>query len=81
MNKKANIYFGIVIALVVWIAGILILPFIVNDITTFRVAMDCTNTAISDITKINCLAGDSLIPYYIWTLVSIALGFIIGGNK
>jgi len=80
MDKRGNIYFGIVIALIVWIGGILILPFIVDDITTFRIAMDCSNSSISDVTKINCLVGDSLVPYFIWTLVSIALGFVAGGR-
>jgi len=81
MNKKANIYFAVVIALIVWVSGILILPFIVDDVTIFRTVMDCTNSSISNVAKISCLAGDSLIPYFIWTLVSIALGFILGGNQ
>ncbi len=80
MNKKGNIYFGIVIALIVWMGGILILPFIMDDVTTFRVAMDCTNSSISDGAKVSCLGGDSLVPYFIWTLASLVLGFIIGGR-
>jgi len=81
MNKKGNIYFGIVITLIVWVAGILILPFLANDVLTFRTAMDCSNSSISNFTKVNCLAGDSVIPYFIWTLASIALGFIVGGRR
>ena len=81
MNKKANIYFGVVVAIIVWVSGILILPYIVGDTTTFRIAMDCTNGSISDFSKLNCLAGDSIIPYFIWTLVSLAIGFILGGNQ
>jgi len=80
MNKRGNIYFGIVIALIFWIGGILIMPFIVDDVATFRVDMNCNNTSISDMSKINCLAGDTVIPYFIWTLAMIALGFIIGGG-
>ena len=79
-SKKGNLYVAVVIALVIWIAGILILPFIVDDINSFRVNMDCSNSSISNTGKLVCLAGDSLVPYFIWTLVSIALGFISGGR-
>jgi len=80
MNKKGNIFFGIVVALFVWIGGILILPFIVDDITVYRIAMDCTNSSISDMTKLNCLFGDAIVPYFIWTLVSLAIGFLVGSR-
>lgn len=79
-DKRGNIFFGVVVALIVYISGILILPYLVEDVTNFRVAMDCTNTSISDTSKINCLMGDIIIPYWIWLIVSIALGFIVGGN-
>ncbi len=80
MNKKGNIYLGVSVALVVWIAGILILPFILDDIDTFRTEMDCTNSSISSTSKINCLAGDTLTPYFIWTLSSLAIGFFAGSR-
>ena len=53
------------------------MPYLIDDIDTYRTAMDCTSTTISDMSKINCLAVDGLIPYFIWTLSVIALGFII----
>jgi len=81
MNKKGNIYFGVVIAIMIWVAGIMIMPFIINDIDTYRVDMDCSNSSISDFTKINCLAGDSLIPYFIWTLAVIALSLLVGSRQ
>lgn len=80
-SKKGNIYFAVVIALIIWIAGILILPFITDDIDTFRTDMDCENNSISNTSKVVCLAGDSLVPYFLWTLISLALGFIAGGNR
>lgn len=80
MNKRANMFFGVVIALIVWISGILIIPYIVDDIDTFRVDMDCSDSTISDSSKIVCLFGDVTIPYFIWTLVSLALGFLVGGR-
>ena len=78
MKKKGNIFFGFMVALIIWIAGILMLPFIVDDLSTFRVDMDCSNSSISNASKITCLTGDAVIPYFIWTLASLALGFIVG---
>lgn len=79
MNKKGNIYFGVMVALIVYIFGVLFIPFIVDDVTTVRTALDCSNISISDATKLNCLNVDLVIPYVIWLLVSLALGFIVGG--
>jgi len=81
MNKKGNIYFGIVIAIMIWVAGIMIMPSIINDIDTFRTDMDCTNSSISDFSKVNCLAVDSLIPYFIWTIAIIALSLLVGSRR
>lgn len=76
MNKRGNLFFGAMIALILWMAGIYFLPYIIDDVTTFRVAMDCTNSSITDTTKITCLTGDIIVPYFIWTLVSLAVGYI-----
>lgn len=81
MNTKGNLFFAFMVALIVWIAGVLMLPFIIDDIDTFRTDMDCTNSSISDGSKITCLTGDILVPYFIWTIASIALGFIAGLSR
>lgn len=81
MNKKGNIYFGIVIAILIWVSGILIMPFLINDIDTVRIGLDCTNSSISDFSKVNCLAVDSLIPYFIWTIAIIALSLLVGSRR
>jgi len=80
MNKRGNIFFGVIVALIVWIFGILFIPFITDDITVARVALDCTNSSITDATKVTCLTVDILLPYIIWTLMSLAVGFIVGGS-
>jgi uncharacterized membrane protein len=72
---------GIGIALFVWVFGILFLPFLIDDITTFRTDMDCSNTSISGGSMLVCLAGGITAPLWIWTILSLAIGFIIGGGK
>jgi len=78
-GKRGNIFFGVFIALIVYIFGILFLPFVTDDITTSRTDLDCSNVSISDVSKINCLSIDLVTPYIIWLLISLALGFIAGG--
>ena len=81
MNKKASIFFGVTIGIFIYIMGVLMLPFIIDDIDTARVSLDCTNSSISDGTKISCLVTDLTVPYFIWFFVSLLLGFIIGAIK
>ncbi|MFW5902807.1 MAG: hypothetical protein ACOC56_00490 [Atribacterota bacterium] len=81
MNKKGNIYFAVIIALIIWISGIMIMPFMVDGVDDFRTEMNCSDSSISDGAKLTCLSGDTLIPYFIWTLISLALGFLLGGGQ
>jgi len=81
MNKKGSVFFGVGIGIFVWIMGVLFLPFLMNDVTTFRVAMDCTNASIGGGQMLSCLVGDLTIPYIIFFIISLALGFVIGGRK
>ena len=81
MNKKGSIFFGVGIGLFIYIMGVLFIPFIVDDVDTFRTSMDCTNTDITDGTKLSCLIGDLTIPYLIWFFVSLLVGFIAGSIK
>lgn len=81
MNKRGSAFFGVTIGIVVFIFGVLFLPFLMDDVTTFRGAMDCSNTDISGGTMFSCLIGDAAIPYLVWFFISLALGFIIGGVK
>lgn len=81
MNKRANIFLAVVIGLAIWIFGVLFIPFITDDISTSRLSLDCTNMDISDGAKLNCLAVDLVIPYFIWFIISLALGYIIGGFR
>jgi len=78
MNKRGSAFFGIAIGIVVFIFGVLFIPFIMDDVTTFRDAMDCSNTDITGGTMLSCLAGDAVVPYFIWLFISLSLGFIVG---
>lgn len=80
-NKKGSAFFGVTIAIVVYIFGVLFLPFIIDDVTTFRGAMDCSNTNITGGTMLACLLGDAMVPYLIWFFISLALGFIMGARE
>lgn len=80
-GKRGSVFLGLAIGLFLFITGVLVLPFLTDDVTSFRVALDCSNSAISDGTKLTCLFGGALVPYYIWFFSSIALGLIIGGFK
>ena len=85
MNKRGNIFFGFTIGLVVFIFGVLFIPFFTDDITIARDDLDCSNYggngSISDGTKLTCLQIDLIIPYFIWFFVSLAIGLIAGAGK
>ena len=81
MNKRGNVLLGIGVALIVWVFGVLFLPFLTDDITTFRTDMECSNTSISGGTMLVCLVAGITTPVWIWTILSLAIGFILGGSK
>ena len=72
-----NILFTLAMASMIFFAGMLIANFLTQDITTFRTAMDCTNQTISDGSKVTCLVGDIVMPYFIWAIISLAGGVVI----
>ena len=48
------------------------------EITQFRIDMSCSDAAnISDATKLVCLAGGVVVPYFILLVFSISVGGII----
>ena len=80
MNKRGNIFFGVAVFFLVYVFGVLFIPFIADDITTTRIELDCTNSGITDGAKLNCLLTDVLIPYFILFFISAASGFLIWRN-
>jgi hypothetical protein len=84
MNKRGgSFFFGLTIGIVLFIFGVLLIPFFTDDITTARDSshLDCSNVSISDGVKFTCLQIDLVIPFFIWFFVSLAVGIIAGMNK
>lgn len=68
--------FGILVGLMIFAVGMLFVNFLMPDIDTARVGLDCTNTSISDGAKVSCLGTDIAVPFFIVTVISAAGGYI-----
>lgn len=81
-NKGQTFLLAVVIAFGVFMFGILFINFIPDIVTQSRTDLSCSSpTTISDGTKIMCLATDGVVPYFIITLISIAIGGITAKLK
>ena len=77
MNKRGGLFLGVVIAVVIFIAGVLFIQYMKSDVTSARVSLSCaTPDNITDGTKLLCLLIGGAVPYYIIIFVSIAMGFV-----
>lgn len=80
MNKSGQtLGIAIMVAIVIFIIGMLCVNFIKDEVTRARGAteLDCANSAvISDATKLTCLAVDWVVPYFIILIFSVAGGII-----
>jgi hypothetical protein len=93
MNKRGGaIYAGVVIGIIVFLAGVLFVEHLSNGIDSARISISCSSattpitttlsngtiatTDMSDGNKLTCLMVDTVIPYFIVTLIAIAAGFI-----
>ena len=78
MNRRGQtMALAIMSAIGVFIIGLMFVNFIMPEVTNFRTDMNCENaTAISDGAKLLCLAGDSVVPYFILLVFSIGIGAI-----
>ena len=81
IGKRGNVFLSVAIAIAIWIFGVLFIPFITDDIESSRVAMDCVSTSISHGAMLNCLTIDLVTPYFIWFLISLFIGFIMGATR
>ena len=78
MNKKAGIFVGVIVAVFLFMAGILFVEHLKTDVTVARTDLDCSNVAgISDGTKLLCLVVGGAIPYFIILLISVIGGWIM----
>lgn len=74
-NKKGNIFASIMVALIIFMVGMIIVNFLKPEVTTARTAVTCTAPA-TDGTKILCLMIDIVVPYFIVLVLSLAGGVI-----
>ena len=82
MNKRGSIFLGLALGIFLFIMGVLILPYLTDDVSFSRVLLECSETDdITNGTKLTCLFVGALIPYYIWFFSALAIGLIIGGFK
>lgn len=81
MNKKGTLGVAVVIALIIFLMGIPVINLLKPDVDIARgsTGLDCTNSSISDGAKLTCLGIDTVIPYFILIVLSVAGGLV--GSK
>lgn len=76
INKKGNIYAVVMVALIVFMIGMIMINFLKPEITSARTALSCSSSTITDGTKMLCLTVDIVLPYFILLVLSLAAGVI-----
>lgn len=78
MNKKAQtLGLTIVSSIFILIIGLVILNFIMPEVSTARTELNCASPDdISDGTKLICLMTDATVPYWILLVFSVVIGGI-----
>lgn len=79
MNKKAQSTGLAIMGLIFFvIIGLASINFFFDEVDTARVALSCADSAnISDGSKLLCLVVDLSIPYWIWIILSVGVGFVL----
>jgi uncharacterized membrane protein YqjE len=79
INKKAQTMgLAIITMLGIFLIGFVFLNFIIPEVTTFRIDMNCNSaSSIHDGNKLSCLMGDLTIPYFVLTIFSLSIGIIV----
>ena len=79
MNKRGGtLFIAVIIASMVFIAGMIVMNFIRDDSVTTRNSsnLDCSNSSISDGNKVTCLGIDLIVPYFVILVISAAAGLV-----
>jgi len=72
---------GIGVFLLIYIFGILFIPYITTNVTSARISLNCSSQTITDGTKLSCLETDIIIPYVILFIFSAAGGYLISSQN
>ena len=76
-NKRGNMLASVMIAIMLFMIGMIVVNFIKPEVLTARTGLNCANGAsISDGTKLMCLGVDIVVPYFIILVFSIAGGIL-----
>lgn len=79
MNKKGSVGIAIITCILLIIIGFMCINFVKDEVTRARTNLNCANADdISDATKLTCLVIDGTVPYWIWLILSISIGLIVG---
>ncbi len=77
MKKGQSVGLVIVSSIFIFIIGLMMLNFIMPEISTFRADVNCaTPSAITDGVKLMCLLVDTTVPYWILLVFSVVIGSI-----
>ena len=77
MNKRGNTFASVMVAIIIFMIGMITVNFIMPEVTSTRTSLSCSNAgSISDGTKLMCLGIDFVIPYFIILVISLAGGLI-----
>jgi hypothetical protein len=77
MNKRGNLFAAAMVALILFMVGMLVTNFFMPEVTQARTDLSCASAgSISDGTKIMCIMVDSTVIYWIILVCSIAGGVI-----
>jgi len=69
---------GILTSIFILILGLLIVNFLMPEVTNARINLSCTDVAnISDGTKLVCLFTDLVVVYWIIIIFSLVIGGIV----
>jgi len=80
MRQKRGQSMGLAIMGLIFfvIIGLTSVNFFFNEIDTARAELNCANAAdITDGGKLLCLIVDLILPYWIWIILSVAIGFVL----
>lgn len=77
-SKKGNIYSVIIMALLLFMIGMIVANFLKTPIDDARASLNCDNAAgITDGAKLLCLTCDFTLIYFIILVFSIAGGALL----
>ena len=78
INKKGqSLGLAIMSFIFIIITGFLLINFLTGEVTRSRVDMACSEVDdIEDGNKLFCIVVNAVIPYWIWIILSVAIGAI-----